>query len=160
MSTEKTGVGAIELFNEYERDIWIEHNFDSLSEYVTEDVVYQDPTLSEPTVGADEFEQYLRNLKEGFSEFTFDTERVISDGEDIMWEWTFIGVHDGKFNGLPPTYRELEFGGMSRLSIANEKIKKDIVYFDQKELQDQLGLNFPTICKQVPKLAWRKLKGT
>lgn len=73
-----------------------------------------------------------------------------------MAEWTFIGTHEGPLEGISPTDRHIAVPGVSKFSISDGKLKEHITYVDTREWLEQLGLTFPAIIPQLPKLAWRK----
>ena len=58
-----------------------------------------------------------------------------------MSEWLVTGTHDGEFNEIPPTGREIEMKTMGKLNIADGKIQKEWGYYDSQSLMAQLGVN-------------------
>lgn len=106
------------------------------------------------------YESYLQELRTGFSDLQFTEEEVVSSGDVVMVEFIITGTHDGEFQGLPPTGREVEIRGIEKFRIADGKVVECHVYYDTQELANQLGLTFPTVIGQLPKLAWGKLQAT
>jgi len=49
---------------------------------------------------------------------------------------------------------------MDVISVADGTIREHRVYYNLQEMLDQLGLTFPAVVGQLPKLAWRKLKSS
>ena len=58
----------------------------------------------------------------------------------VMIEWTVTATHEGEFNGIPATNREIELRGMSKTSIRDGEIVEDRVYHDFHAFLEQLGL--------------------
>ena len=71
--------------------------------------------------------------------------------------FTITGTHDGEFKGIPPTSRKLELRGMEKFRVVDGKIREMHAYFDTQEIPEQLGLTFPAIVGQLPKLVLRKV---
>ncbi|WP_331236404.1 ester cyclase [Natronorarus salvus] len=65
-------------------------------------------------------------------------EMLVGDGV-AMWKWTMSGTHDGEWQGIPPTGREVELEGMSMTVIADGKVQSNRAYFDSQNLLSQLG---------------------
>lgn len=105
-----------------------------------------------------EYDAYLQKIKAGFSDVHFAEEEVVSGDDVVMVEFTVTGTHDGKFRGLPPTGRKLKIRGVEKFHVADGKIQEVHVYYDTKEIPEQLGLTFPTVVGQLPKLALRKIQ--
>lgn len=106
------------------------------------------------------YESYLQEIRAGFPDVQFTADEVASSGDVVLIEFTITGTHDGEFQGLPPTGREVEIRGVEKFRIADDKVVECHVYYDTQELANQLGLTFPTVLGQLPKLAWRKLRTT
>src|ERR1700754_1146232 len=60
-----------------------------------------------------------RQVKGGFSDLRMDTDEMIAEDDKVVVRWTVTGTHDGEFQGLPPTYRHIEFGGATHLRCAD-----------------------------------------
>lgn len=146
-----------ELLHDYPA-VWNEGDYAMLQDVVSSDFVLVDPGAPDGKLaGRDTVESYLRELRTGFPDLQISMSRTLTNDETIMAEWTATGRHDGEFNGVPPTHRRIEFRGMDMISVADGRIREHRVYYDLQEMLDQLGLTFPTVIGQLPKLAWRKL---
>lgn len=80
--------------------------------------------------------------------------------DTMMGTWTLSGTSRGMFFGVPPTGRSVTLEGMSKITVADGKIQADHIYFNEKELLDQLGLTVPDVIPLVPRLVWGKLRTT
>lgn len=147
-----------QLVKEYE-DLW---NGDlSKMDVVSESVAIYDPAHPDrETHGHDGFEDFIRKTHEAFPDFevTKDVETMLTSDETIMGEWTLTGTFEGPFYGMPPTGRRIDLRGMSKMTVADGKIQADYIYFNEKEMLEQLGFTFPDIVPLTPKLAWGKVK--
>lgn len=113
-----------------------------------------DPTLNEPRSG-EEIGEWVEETVTGFPDVHFESHRVMTtDVEGVLIvEWTMYGTHTGFFEGLPPTHNEIALDGVDVVTISDDGIESIQIYFDQSSIADQLGLKFPTIIRQLPKLA-------
>lgn len=57
-----------------------------------------------------------------------------------MGEFTLTGTHDGEFQGIPPTDREVEIKTMSKFEISDGKVQEQWGYLDPQSLMAQLGV--------------------
>ena len=107
---------------------------------VADSFVAHEPSASGGEVhGRDAFEAYVRELRTAFPDFTITVEAALEDAEMVMTEWTGRGTHEGEFNGLPPTGRTFEHRGMSKFVIADGKVQEERMYYDPREIAEQLG---------------------
>lgn len=142
-------------------DLW-SGDFSKL-DVASESVAIYDPAAPGGEVhGRDALESYIRKLHTAFPDFTMDMHEndMLTSDDVVMIEWTGTGTHEGEFAGIPPTGREFRVIGMSKILISDGKVQEDRIYFDPRELLDQLGLTFPAIVYQAPKLVWRKIKSS
>lgn len=147
------------VVREYVTDIWQNHRFDRVPEYVTDSFTYLDPALTTPTRGPREFQDFLRETEASFSDFHVSLETVVADDDVVLSEWTLAATHDGSLDGIPPTDRSIVLHGMSIVRLEDGKLVADRTYWDMQDIRAQLGLTVPAIVGQLPKLAYRKLTG-
>lgn len=122
-------------------DIWNTGAYERLPDVLAESATVYDPGAPGGVLeGRDEFEAHLRELRTGFPDFTIGIEEMLSDDGVVMTEWTVTATHEGEFNGIPATTREIELRGMSKTSIQDGQIVEDRVYHDFHAFLEQLGL--------------------
>ena len=122
-------------------DIWSTGGYDRLPDVLNESVTVYDPGAPGGVLeGRDEFEAHLRELRAGFPDFTLQIEEMLSGDGVVMIEWTVTATHEGEFNGIPATNREIELRGMSKTTIRDGEIVEDRVYHDFHAFLEQLGL--------------------
>lgn len=128
-----------QLISDY-LDVW-NGDYATLPDVVTESVAIYGPAAPEGGIhGRDEFEAYLEELRTGFPDVTLTEDDLLAGDDVVMAEWTFTGTHEGEFNEIPPTGREVEITGMSKILLADDKVREDRIYYDLQELFEQLGL--------------------
>lgn len=107
-------------------------------EVVSESIEFDDP-LAE-IHGRDELEAFIREMRTAFPDIEITWNDMLAGDETVMLEWTVTGTHEGEFNGIPPTGREVEQQGMEKLLVADNKVQESQVYFDKHEMLTQLGV--------------------
>jgi len=100
---------------------------------------------------------YLQEGRSAFPDLQISIEEVLATEETVMAEVRITGTHDGEFKGLPPTGRSVDIRGMGRFSVTDGTVEACHLYYDSQEMATQLGVTFPEILGQLPRLAWRKL---
>lgn len=122
-------------------DVWNEEEYAKLPAVVADSITVYDPGAPEGEVhGRDAFEAFLRELRTGFPDFQVTIDDRL-DGENVvMGEWTVTGTHEGEFDDVPPTEREIELTGMDKLVIADGKVQEHRIYYNLQEMFEQLGV--------------------
>lgn len=122
-------------------EIWNTGGCERLPDVLDESATVYDPGAPGGVLeGRDEFEAHLRELRTGFPDFTIRVEEMLSEDSVVMTEWTVTATHEGEFNGIPATDREIKLQGMSKTSVRDGEIVEDRVYHDFHSFLDQLGL--------------------
>lgn len=112
------------------------------------------PPFDEPRTG-EAIGEWVEETATGFPDVHFaDQDLLSTDMEGVfVLEWTLHGTHTGTFNGLPPTGNTVALDGVDIFTISEDGIESLTIYFDQSSMAEQLGLTFPAIVGQLPKLA-------
>ena len=108
---------------------------------VGESVEVHHPAAPEGVVhGRDALEAFIRELHSAFPDFQIVVDNWLSSGGVAMKEWTMTGTHEGRFNELPPTGREIESRGMAKVVIDGGKVQEDRLYYNPQLMAEQLGV--------------------
>jgi steroid delta-isomerase-like uncharacterized protein len=126
---------------------------------VSESLDVYNPGLSGGEVhDRESYASYLRDGRSAFPDFRIAIQEIVASGDIVLAEVRITGTHDGEFKGLPPTGRSVDIRGMGKFLIEDGTVEACHLYYDSREMATQLGLTFPAILGQLPKLVWRKLK--
>lgn len=137
---------------------WINGD-ESKIDAIAEDVDVYGPALPEGEVHSrEEWASFIEANREGFPDIEFSVEELVAGDPVVMAELTISGTHTGEFLGIPPTYREIEIPAVDKFVVEDGHVVEWRPYFDSQEIPEQLGLSFPEVVGQLPKLAWRKLR--
>ncbi|MEZ4860991.1 MAG: ester cyclase [Caldilineaceae bacterium] len=67
-------------------------------------------------------------------------DEILAEEDRVMVRWTFYGVQQGEFAGLPATHRQVRYGGVNIFRIADGKIIEIWDLLDRLSLWQQLGV--------------------
>ena len=124
-------------------------------EAIAESVDVYGPTLPEGEVHSrDEWASFIRANCNGFPDIEFSMQELVVDDTVAMAELTLSGTHEGEFMGIPPTGRTIELRATDKFVVEDGQVVEWRPYFDSRQISEQLGLGFPTVLVQLPKLAW------
>lgn len=130
----------------------------SKSEAVSESVEVSSPLDNEYLKTRDEWVANLRHLRRGFPDIHHSIEELVAGDDVVMVELAASGTHDGEFMGIPPTGRQVNISIMNKYTVTDGRVVAVRGYFNPQEITEQLGLTFPAIIGQLPKLVWRKIR--
>jgi steroid delta-isomerase-like uncharacterized protein len=134
----RTTAEVEQLLNDYE-DVWY-GDFSKLG-VVSDAIRVSSPDLPDGEVqGRDAFETYVREFRAAFPDFHVTVEDILARKAVVMIEWNATGTHEGEFIGHRPTGREFDIEGMSKIRIEDSEVKEERLYYDLREMLEQLGL--------------------
>ena len=90
-------------------------------------------------LGREAFRGFVATLHGAFPDFRWTTEDIITEGDKAVFRWTFRGTHEGEFRDIAPTNKQIAYGGISIVRIANGKFVEGWAYGDTLGLLQQLG---------------------
>jgi SnoaL-like polyketide cyclase len=84
-------------------------------------------------------------------------DQLISD-DTVAARIAFRGTHDGEFQGLPPTNREVAFTSVEINRMVDGKVAEHWFEFDQGKLFEQLGLTVISGPRLLPRILGHQVK--
>ena len=142
MGTNAAGLAAQSAWISY-MDAWTAHDPAAVVGYMTDDVVYIDLGVGERMDGQSAVSEFAASMQPNFSsDYRFDLDRVLIDGDSYAAEWTMSGTHDGadEQRGLPATGRRFEIPGVSVGRLRDGKIAENKDYYNLASFLMQVGL--------------------
>lgn len=131
---------AEQLANAYV-EAWNEQDYSTIPDLVSESVVVHNPTAPEGVVrGREALEAFMQGVLAGFPDFHVSIIEMLADDNQVMYEAELTMTHEGEFERIPPTGREVTVREMANCHVADGRIQEYRVYFDQQEIFKQLGL--------------------
>lgn len=130
---------AEQLVNAYV-GVWDEQDYSKIPDLVSESFEMHGPVTPESGIhGHDGLEEWIREVTSGFPDFRTEVLGMLSSDDLVLCEATVTGTHEGEFDGVPPTGREVEIRAMEKFRVSDGTVREHRVYFDQQEMVEQLG---------------------
>lgn len=148
-------MGTLGPVGYYDRYVaaWNEHDPEAVMAEFADGGTFADPVTDERLSGA-EIGAWVEEITGAFPDARFEEGRRVSNEEGVLFaEWTMHGTHEGPLRGLPPTRRTVELDAVDVVTLSEDGITAVRGYFDTSALNEQLGLTFPGIVGQLPRLA-------
>lgn len=93
-----------------------------------------------PILGAEGFIASEKKNFDAFPGFSFQIERLIAEGDQVVAYMVFDGKHTGGMvEGIAPTGRRLRFSLLMLLTISDGKIIEKRAHFDRNDIHRQLA---------------------
>lgn len=89
--------------------------------------------------GQEGAKQFATEMRSAFPDFHYTVEDEIAEGDKVVHRWTLRGTHQGTFQGIPPTGRQVTITGISIRRIAGGKLVEGWTNADLLGLLQQLG---------------------
>ena len=125
---------------------WNDHDIDTIVEYLTDDIVWKDPSLTEPLHGKEAVAADLKDTFAAFPDLRFKEEDFhtfcdTTQGLCVV-TWTLMGTMTGSFQttGLPATGRPVRASGVLVNRFRDGLVAEYTSYFDSLDFMQQLGL--------------------
>jgi steroid delta-isomerase-like uncharacterized protein len=86
------------------------------------------------------FVQHMNVFNSAFSNMQVTISDLVTDGEKVVARTTWRGTHDGNFQGLPPTGKQIEIEAYIVERLRDGKTVEHWSLFDQMTMMQQLGI--------------------
>ncbi|MDX2727401.1 MULTISPECIES: ester cyclase [Streptomyces] len=127
------------LSRRFFHEIAVGGNLDAIGEVFAIDYADHDIAKEEDTViGSGGLRDDLIRWRAAF-DFSFDLDRQICEGDDVVTLWTWTGTHKGDFMGIPPTGRQCIMTGTTIFRFRDGRIQEGWWHEDIMGLMRQLG---------------------
>ena len=125
----------LDVYNRHDIDTWVEH--------LTEDVVWTEPTLTEPARGKQAVAAALKDTFTAFPDLRVSDLVVYPDveGQSAVVTWSLTGTMTGALqNGTPATGRRMQMTGANVAHFRDGLLRDYTLYYDSLAMMQQLGL--------------------
>ena len=119
------------------------HDIPAVLEFMSDDVVYADMAVGERMEGRVATGEFLgRMATDVSSDYRFDNEQVLVDGESFALVWTMSGTKDrgDERAGVPATGRRFQVPGVSIGRLRGGKVVEQRDYWNMAGFLAQVGL--------------------
>ena len=132
-------MGAMDVVDKY-FDTWNSRSPEAIAATLGDSGTYEDPTTGGPLTRP-ALAQYVGGLLSGFPDLSFEVVSASPTSDTtVAAQWLMKGTNSGPFGGGPPTGKVIALPGADFFTLVGEGIRSVKVYFDQRTLVDQLGL--------------------
>ena len=114
-----------------------------VDEAAASDYVLHTPGAPEAIRGPEGLKQYKRTLRAAFPDLSVTIEDRIIGEDAVVDRYTLRGTHEGDFQGIPPTGREIELTGINIHYMEDGTLVENVAEFDVYGLVQQLGVVDP-----------------
>lgn len=164
-SREEPAVDPEAVANAYVR-MWNERDDEAIPRLVSEQFVMYDPAIPAKGVsgqkgeahGRDGLRQFMTLLTTAFPDFEISILDLVTDEAIAMYEVQLTMTHTGPLGGLPPTGRRVSLRGVSILRLNDGLVDEHVFHTNMTEANEQLGLTFPQVIRQLPTLLLAKVR--
>lgn len=87
--------------------------------------------------------EHIQFFEGAFPKYELFIEEMVTEGSKVIVQGRATGIHEGEFNGIPPTRRKMDLPFVIRYTIENEMITDMWLIADQMILMEQLGVMQP-----------------
>jgi steroid delta-isomerase-like uncharacterized protein len=96
---------ARKLVPRFMLEVWNDKNIETTRLIWSPDIVLHSPLDGSTIAGFDPLLEYARRILDAFSDFRFDVQDVIADGDKVVLRMVQTGKHTGDYFGVPPSGR-------------------------------------------------------
>lgn len=82
---------------------------------------------------------FMAAFTTGFPDSRISIESCIAEGDTVVTRWTLTGTHQGIFQGIQPTGRQVRFAGLEFNRVVNGRFAEHWSMFDNLALLQQIG---------------------
>lgn len=109
---------------------------------VVDEVAANDLLIHAPSQeirGREGAKQFITMLRTAFPDLRFTVEDQIAEGDMVVTRWTARGTHNGQFQSVPATGRQIQLAGTDIDRIRGGKVVECWAHLDELGLMQQLG---------------------
>jgi steroid delta-isomerase-like uncharacterized protein len=118
-------------------EAWNRHDLETYRELYAPDAVIHG--LAPVPIGVAEALEGYNAFFAGFPDLRLSVEETLVDGERIAVRFTVRGAHQGPFQGIPPTGRQIAAQGITVLHYREGRVIARWNQLDQAGMMQQLG---------------------
>lgn len=116
-------------------------NFELIDTLISANYVSHYPAGYELGGGPEDVRQIVTSVRRAFPHVRFTVDDLIAEGEKVVCRWTFHGVQEGDFMGIPASGRKATVMGIAVYRIVNEQIAEAWFTWDALGLMRQLDVS-------------------
>ena len=135
MSSQANEAVVRRWFDEFNRG-----NADAIDELFTADFIAHISSVPEPIRGPQAFKEFVTQFRAAFPDVQFTLEDLIAQGDKVAVRYTWRGTHQGAFEGIPPTGKQVTGSSLAIGRLAGGKTEELWDHGDDVNFLQQLGV--------------------
>ncbi len=108
--------------------------------FYTQDVVFDDISLSEPLRGSQEMREFMQAMYAAFPDLHIDLGLLFGEEGIAAAEYYLTGTHLGDLGEIPPTGKTFRVKALSVYEYDGQRFTRETFYWDSASMLRQLGL--------------------
>lgn len=145
----------VQLVRRFFDEVWNKGNLSVVDELLTQNYVdHNQPPGS--LRGRKGYKTTVNMFRSAFPDIQFTLDQILAEGDRLAIRLTGRGTHQGSFMGVPPTGKQVSFGGMTFVRFENGQVAERWGISDIPGLMQQLGVGpgQPSTPNNQPKSAY------
>jgi steroid delta-isomerase-like uncharacterized protein len=127
------------IVRRYFEEVLSTGDFALIEELIAQNYVGHYPAGYELGGGPEDVKQIVTSVRNAFPDVRFTVEDLIAEGEKVVCRWTFQGVQEGDFMGIPASGRKATVMGIAVYRVVHEQIAEAWFTWDALGLMRQLS---------------------
>ena len=123
-------------------------DLDRFAQAFDAECVWESEAFPAPASGPEAVREVMQGYVDALG-VEVEVEREIAQGDDVVSCLRYAGTHTGEFLGLAPTDQPVSGQVCNVITLANGKIVRQVSYFDNASLLQQIGVELPTAQAQT-----------
>jgi steroid delta-isomerase-like uncharacterized protein len=129
---------------------WIEEGFNKRNPNVVDEIFVETFAINGREMRREDLKQSMRRRLAAFPDLQVTIDECIGDGAQVGIWYTAHGTHQGAFEGIAPTGRQVTWVGVDLFHLEGGKIAQGRFVDDALGLMKQLGARLELPAAQVP----------
>jgi steroid delta-isomerase-like uncharacterized protein len=128
------------IVRRYFEEVLTAGNLALIEELISPNYVSHYPAGYELGGGPEDVRQIVTSVRRAFPDVHFTVDDLIAEGEKVVCRWTFQGMQEGDFMGIPATGRKATVMGIAVYRVVSGQIAEAWFTWDALGLMRQLGV--------------------
>jgi steroid delta-isomerase-like uncharacterized protein len=126
------------LVRRFEEEVWNGRDPSLVDKFFTAGHVFR--AAGAPPLDREGHREMIAEFLRAFPDGRNTTDDLLAEGDKVVHRWTYRGTHEGAFQGMPPTGRQVTLTGISIWRFEGDKIVESWHELDTLGLLQQLGV--------------------
>jgi steroid delta-isomerase-like uncharacterized protein len=128
------------IVRRYFEEVLTAGNLALIEDLISPNYVSHYPAGYELGGGPEDVRHIVTSVRRAFPDVHFTVDDLIAEGEKVVCRWTFQGVQEADFMGIPPTGRKATVMGIAVYRVVSGQITEAWFTWDALGLMRQLGV--------------------